>query len=128
MTTTLSFKEADGYLFITVKGPWSLGSVSQAVKDIGKETRKRAHTRILVDARLLDAPTIGLHRFLIGQEVSEHWRGIKAAVVRPADLIDKFGEDAAVNRGAQVKVLADIDDALSWLMCRPSAKLRPTLH
>lgn len=128
MSVTLSFKETAGYLFITAKGPWSLRSVRQAVKDIGEETRARGHTRILVDARLLDAPRIGFHRFLVAQEMSEQWRGIKAAVVHSAELIDRFGEAIAINGGAHVRVLADIDEAVTWLMGRSTTKPNPTFH
>ena len=41
---------------------------------------------------------------------------IHPSVLYPAELIDKFQENVAVNRGANIIVLSDVSEAINWLM------------
>jgi hypothetical protein len=112
----LSFKEGDGHLIVRVAGEGTPDSVKLAIKDIAHAAQQRGFTRVLVDARNLSAPKTGFYRFLAGEEIARVWRDLKAAILYPEELIDKFTENTAVNRGAVVIVLSDLDEALRWLM------------
>jgi len=123
----VSFEEADGYLLVRFKGDWTPDGVRQAIEDVAKRAQDQGYTRILVDARKLSAPTTGFHRFLAGQDAAKIWgHPLKVAAVYPGELIDKFVETTAVNRGANLVVLSDVDAALSWLMESPANESNAT--
>jgi len=116
----LSFEESDGHLIVRVSGEWIPDSVKLGIKDVAHAAQQRGFTRVLVDAQNLSAPQTGFYRFLAGEEAARRWRGLKVAILYPEELINKFAEDTAVNRGAVVMVLSDLDDALRWLMGSPT--------
>ena len=67
---------------------------------------------------LIDAQgyTSDIDKFYLGEYSAQSFRGkLKVAVVFPAEKITKFGENVAVNRGAQLAVLATEVEAMRWL-------------
>ncbi|HEX3897096.1 MAG TPA: hypothetical protein VHW73_12875 [Rudaea sp.] len=67
----------------------------------------------LVDA---NGYTSDIDKFYLGEYAAQSFRGkLKVAVVFPAEKITKFGENVAVNRGAQLAVLATEVEAMRWL-------------
>ena len=121
MKLDLSFTEADGYLLVRVEGEWTPDAVQHGIEEIANAAQEIGNRCVLLDTRKLSAPKAGFHRFLAGQQIAEAFQGrFKIAVVSPAELIDKFAEHTAVNRGAQIKVLSDVDEALTWLMENPA--------
>jgi hypothetical protein len=60
--------------------------------------------------------TSDIDKFYLGEYAAHLFRGkLKVAVVFPAEGITKFGENVAVNRGAQLAVLATEGEAMTWL-------------
>lgn len=56
-------------------------------------------------------------RFLSGQEMARIWgHSLKVAAVWKAELINKFAENVAVNRGACFAVFSDQNADREWLM------------
>jgi hypothetical protein len=82
------------------------------------EATKAGLTRILVDARAIEPPAHEFDRFWFGSAVAEFFPGreFKVALLFPAELINKLGEDTAVNRGARYLVIDAEGPALEWLM------------
>jgi hypothetical protein len=67
---------------------------------------------------LIDAHgyTSDIDKFYLGEYAAQSFRGkLRVAVVFPAEKITKFGENVAVNRGAQLAVLATEVEAMRWL-------------
>ncbi len=57
-----------------------------------------------------------MDRFYMGEYIASALRGIKIAIVYRKVYANKFFEDAAVNRGANVRVFPDKQTALQWLL------------
>lgn len=117
MELHVSFKDAEEYLIARFEGKWPVDSVRDKVGDIAIEAEERGHTHILLDGRTVLAPITDFRRFLIGEEIAHAFRGqFKVAAVYSPELINKFAENTAVNRGASFIVLPTFDEAVSWLI------------
>jgi len=73
-------------------------------------------TKILADIRGWDVNIPDADRFELGVEISNvlGFR-IQLAILAPAAIIDRLGENAAVNRGGKVFVTDNRAQALRWL-------------
>lgn len=113
-----SYEETDGYLHVRAAGDWTTEDVRRAIDDIAKTVQAKGHARILVDMRDMSPPASEFERYLAGEHVAEVWGplNIKVAAVWRQDLITKFVENVAVNRGANLAVLSDLNEATRWLM------------
>ena len=118
MRLELLFDQADGYLLARVQGKWTTDNVKRAIEEVSAEIRKSGYARLLVDARELSAPQHEYDRFLAGVHIANALRGIDIAVLYPAELINKFVENVASNRGARLLVGSELDEALEWLLAR----------
>jgi hypothetical protein len=84
-----------------------------------REAVKSGDTRVLIDAYGVSAPKSDIDRFDAGATIAELFRGrIKLAILYPPAIINKLAEDTAVNRGADVLVVADERVALEWLFAK----------
>ena len=126
MKLDVSFEEADGYLLVRVMGKWTPDAVRQGIEDVAQGAQERGYTRILLDLRKLSAPKTEFARYLAGKHIAEVWSQLKVAAVSPANLINKFAENTAVNRGANLTVLFDFNEALAWLMRSATTESNPT--
>ena len=115
MDTT--FAEKDTHLAVTCKGEWTHESVIALVESIVEMAASSGNTRILVDWLEVSAPHSEFDRFQGGALVAELIGPLrKLAVIYRNELINKFAENAAVNRGANMLVCSTRDEALKWLL------------
>ena len=90
--------------------------MQELLSQIITKAEEYKRTRILVDARAVSAPEQDFQRFLVGQLISKMFGPpYRLAIVYKAELINKFGENVAVNRGAQMVVVDTEEEALGWL-------------
>lgn len=114
----ITYEDRQAYLYAHVTG--RLDTVATSLRywaEVAAECRRRGHRRMLV---IEDFPTIASTTdvFLVAERLPTIIRGLKVAFVdeRLAELAtNKFGEDVAVNRGAQGRVFADAASADEWL-------------
>jgi hypothetical protein len=72
--------------------------------------------KALIDARDLQVNMDTLEMFQAGEDVvSVTSKGLRTAILAREDMLDRFFEDVAVNRGAIVKVFTDLETARDWL-------------
>ena len=117
MGITVAFEGARGYLLARIKGEWTQPAMKKTIERIVETARQRKQTRVLVDARELSPPTSAFDRFVAGQQIAAQFHSPKRiAVVYPAQFTDSFAENTAVNRGANMIVLADFGEAEKWLL------------
>jgi len=115
MDTT--FAQESTHLAVTCRGEWTHASVVALVESIVEMAASSGHKRILVDWLEVSAPHSEFDRFQGGALVAELIRPPrKLAVVYRSELINKFAENAAVNRGADMLVCGTRDEALNWLL------------
>ncbi len=77
--------------------------------------------RLLVDARTIDARMSAVDDFKFTQEhESSGLLSVRIAVIHRADESERFRfiENVAVNRGVDMKVFTDPDQALGWLTAK----------
>ena len=116
MKLSVSNLEAVGYLAVAVKGEWNLSDVKELIDALVTEVKQRGQAHLFVDASNLSGNPEELDRFLLGEHVAVALRHVELAVVYRADLINKLFQHTATNRGGQVLVVADQQEALAWLL------------
>jgi len=117
MALDVSIHEEPGYLVIGVEGTFEIGDMKKMIHALMVESEKRGHDRAVVDISKVEGPIKQFDRFLIGQHAAENWRpGLRVAVVYRAEEINLFAEGVATSRGANLRVVPDVQSALHWLM------------
>ncbi len=126
MDVELTFQVHGDYLLVKGRGPSDLESTRKALVLIEEKARQTGLTHILIDARDVEAPRRELDRFFMGELVAELFGPrFRIAVVYQADRINKFAENTAVNRGANMLVAAEEDRAVQWLMQDLAQPIQP---
>ena len=117
MALEFSIHEEPGYMVIGVEGTFEIGEMKRMIKNLVIESEKRGYERALLDISRIEGPIKQFDRFLIGQHAAENWRpGLRVAVVYRAEDINSFAEGVATSRGANLRVVPDVQSALHWLM------------
>ena len=110
-------QETGPYLTAQVRGSLSLQNMKGLVDTVVSESRRRGCNRFLVDMLQTGPPAREMDRFYIGEYLAARFHaGLKVAVVYPSELINKFTENTAVNRGAALRVVGSREEALAWLL------------
>jgi hypothetical protein len=116
MPLTVAHEIREGYFWIGVTGRWELREIFRVIDTVRGQTELAGHDRVFVDLRGVDGPIPALDRFFAGERVAAVLGPVirLAVFARPA-LIDKFGENTAVNRGARILVTGKMSEALAFL-------------
>ena len=113
----ISFRDEGTYLFAAVGGEWEATAVAEVAGRLRDRATAASRTRILVDAFHLSRPKTEFDQFLTGKIVAELLKPpFKIAVIYPEELVTRFTENTAVNRGANYFVCSDEEEALQWLL------------
>ena len=113
----ISIAQADGFVRITLSGEFPRGGRRDLMLAIREAADALGATHLLVDARRMPPPLSELDRHYAGVAVAEVLGGrFRVAVLFPGEQINKFAENTAVNRGAQMLVTADEAAAMAWLL------------
>jgi len=116
MKLDLSFEDTGDYLHIRVRGEWKRQEIIAGIQNVAERAQGAGQTRILLDIREFSAPRNELDRFMAGEAIAKFFpSSMKIVAVRSEDLMDKFAENVAVNRGANFMVVSDFDEAVHWL-------------
>lgn len=116
----LTLEHRPEYLYVHVEGEEDSYEISrQYWQEIADECRKMKYMKVLVDEDIIEGGTIA-ETYQLCSEFSElGYTDIKIAFVdRYSEQLEanQFGELVAVNRGINVKMLRDVDEAEKWLM------------
>ena len=113
----VSFQEKGNYLATELRGEFDLEALRESFTAIRDRAMQTETKLILIDAFGLSAPKTKFDRFRAGEAAAELLPlPMKVAALYRAELITKFAENTAVNRGAEVLVCSDRDIALQWLL------------
>ncbi len=111
----VSFQEKGNYLAAQLRGELDLEALRESFMAIRDRAMQTETKLILIDAFGLSAPKNEFDRFRAGEAVAELLPlPMKVAALYRAELINKFAENTAVNRGAALLVCSDSEIALQW--------------
>ena len=114
---SIEIQETDQHLVAIVSGKLTYGNAKELIDLLESESRERGYDLFLVDMLQTGPPEKEIHRFYLGEYAASTLRKeLKVAIVYPEELINKFFENTAVNRGATLTVVGDRVEALSWLL------------
>ena len=125
MKISTNIKEQSGYLEIEAAGEWVFAEMKQLAETLAAEARGRGFKRVLLDALKISPPQLNHERLLLGKHVPSIFTGLRVAVVFHPSDINYYFETTAVNQGAQVRVEADRQEALRWLLSEESTARPP---
>jgi hypothetical protein len=122
MTLQFEYRVFDDYLHIVSSGEFVLDSARQAFAEWMQEANRQSLNKVIWDARLTGGLETGKLSMLTRYDMCSFIAEAKPADIRLAILVspdqvpeDRFGEHVMVNRGANVKITADLAEALEWL-------------
>lgn len=106
------------YLLITChSGVFTFAGIRTVIDQIKQAAERQHCSRVLVDLRPLGPPLTGLDQFQSGRYLAEIFGGqVRVAALAGAKDINRFGENVAVNRGADFSMFSEPEPALSWLL------------
>ncbi len=105
------------YTRIDFTGVLTLETAKEQVDWIKAESDREGCHKFLLDVRRVDSRLSTMDRFFLGEYIAQVFRyQIKVAVIYREELITRFGENTAVNRGANFRVEATEEAALQWLL------------
>jgi len=111
-----TYQTRGDYLFVDVSEPYSLALFISGIREIADHCRKENLYKVLVDIRKMEGNPSIFDRYLAGIEIVRRWGSrIKAVVLARPDMINRVAENTAVNRGAKLRAVSDMESALKWL-------------
>ena len=117
------------YVLIECAGDTNVADFIAVLPALFREASASGRATALVDIRSLRGPPPNtLERFEIGVAAADaqkiHARNIQLAVVGAEPVIDpeRFGEVVSSNRGANLRVFTDMDEAVAWLADEPQIR------
>jgi len=120
MSIQLQYEHRDGYLYVRLEGPLSVENVRQAFTQIAEQCKQHGYRRALTDTRALEGNLSTFDVYELGAAIGS--MGLTAmervAVLdykRPDNQHD-FAELVVRNRGVDLRVVTDEDEAIRWLM------------
>ena len=106
------------YLHFKLIGSFDVGTTKRVIRHI-----KEKHDEINADKAVIDFTHLEVikisdtDRFYLGKEVPLNIsNNVKLASVAPAGVVNHFSETVAQNRGANLKIFTEMEEAVVWLL------------
>lgn len=113
---TLDVTIHDVYFAVTATGIFTRREYLRVVDVIRDKALETGLGAALGDARGVSGNPSAADRFHIGSYAASQWAGlVRVAMVCRPEVIDRFGETIALNRGATMCVTDDHEEAIAWL-------------
>src|SRR5262245_8165936 len=114
------FDDEPGFLRVRLKGLWVIPKKSPLTKPILDECKARKRDLLLIDFTGVENKRLSLvERFRLGMSALDFAGKLRriAAIGRP-ELVDRqrFGEMVARNRGINIRVFTNAEEATRWLL------------
>ena len=124
MEEDLRISKKPGFLHVQGSGTISPSSMQHFLSRVPDAARDADTQKVLVDARVTQGSLSIMERFEYATRLAEHFRGLKVAFVLHESLQDPglFGESVAINRGGNIRVFTNLEEACEWLGINPANK------
>lgn len=110
---TLELK--NDYLFAQYTDAYELEPCLAYMQDIAEACRREAVTKVLCDVRGMQGKISVMDSFQLAVAGAVAFRGLQLAGVYRREEMDLFAETVIRNRGGNVRVFGDMDEAKAWL-------------
>lgn len=116
MDLEIEYRIMPEYLAVIGRGTWTRSNGRKLIEAIREEAEKCQKNKILLDLVEFSPPDQEVTRFYNGVDFATILPPpFKVAIIGKKEMINRLGENAAVNRGAWIKVTSDENTALEWL-------------
>lgn len=122
---SISITVEQDYLRVTCTGTYSLHSAKQTFLEVLDAVKSNHVSKVLMDGAAVTGKPTTMERFNYGEFVSGEYRKFaqttglspRFAYVLYLPVIDpqRFGENVAVNRGMNVRIFDNFNEAYGWL-------------
>ncbi len=110
------FRNEADTLFVSPSEPYGFETYKAAMNQAVRLCLQNGLHRILADIRSFEGCIPAIDKYELGVHLAQILGSrIKLAILARTCIIDRLGENSAVNRGAQVLVTDDMTQALRWL-------------
>ncbi|GAB4345077.1 MAG: hypothetical protein Fur0042_09420 [Cyanophyceae cyanobacterium] len=117
MSPVAEFTPQGGYLLVKALTPWTFNAAKQVIDGAKEAAIAQGHDYILFDLTAWIEVDTGMTRFRSGEYLARQFTPrFKLAAFALPEMIDSFGENAAVNRGARFRIFATEQEAIAWLL------------
>ncbi len=120
MNDQVAYEAKDSYLRVRVSAPYDPPVHRELLRGVREKALQCGYTRLLLDGTDVPAAPSDIDRYLLGEIFADLFPPpFKVAVVYPLQS-DKFTENTAVVRGANILICRDEAEAVSWLLANNS--------
>ena len=113
MSLELQIREVDTHLSIRAVGQYSLASLEAVFDRAKEESEKRGLPRVILDVTGVAGTIPVMDKLALGEHCSKIWKPeFRMAIISTAGGVDRFFENVAWNRGAQLAVVPNQAAAL----------------
>jgi hypothetical protein len=117
MKCEASYEPRGLYLRARVSGPYDPAEARALLKQTREQAIQAGFTRIFIDAMDVEAPPSEIERYSMGEVFAIMLPPpFRVAVLYAKPTGDKFMENTAVLRGADLLICGDEMEALGWLL------------
>lgn len=117
MTVGYEVKKEPGFLHVITESTLNKAMVDNFCEEVPKIARETGISKVLVDCRAVKYSLSKAERIEYSINIAENFKGMKVAVVADTPFRDPelFGETAARERGAQLRMCTNMAEAFFWL-------------
>jgi hypothetical protein len=119
MANSLRIIDQGEYLLAEFSGDFSVEAGKQCIDAMTNASLEKHKSKVLLDCRKISGHMPVIDRFEVAAYAATTRKVIaRLAMLNRPDVIlpDNFVENVAVNRGANVKVFTDFENAVRWLL------------
>jgi len=113
----------EDYLHVEVSGEFDLSRTKELIRHVFEVARQHDLCKIFVDRREMKGPVGDLEQFQLAEFLAkEQGTGrCRMTILKTGRKVpmDRFFEPVALNRGANLKVTTDLEEAFKWLDIKP---------
>jgi hypothetical protein len=114
----LSITDRESFLLVEFSGRFSVEAGKQCVDRMAEASVRLGRPKVLLDCRRMTGDLSVFARFQVADYGATKRHQLRQfALLGREDVVlpDKFAENVAVNRGMNMKVFTDFDEAVLWL-------------
>jgi hypothetical protein len=117
MNMVSKFKHHRDYLEVSFFDESTFSNLNKLLDQIVKECKKKNHKKVMVDLLNVKGSLSEIDRFKIGEKIAQLFPiPYRMLAIVKEERINRFGENTAVNRGANLHVASNKKDGLDWLL------------